>query len=108
LEVRVIGWLPAIAFYWTLAALYLGGAAIHIEGGGGGRQLLGLFLHFGVFLLIFAVARALLGAVLPAALGVGLGVVVAAALLPITAKLTFRLVGVRITSSWVPADEASA
>ena len=104
----MIGWLPAIAFYWTFAAVYLGGAAIEIEGGGGGRQLLGLVLHFAVFLVVFGVARALFGAVLPSALAVGLGLVAAVVLFPISAKLAFRVVGVRITTLGTAAHGASA
>ena len=102
----MIGWLPAVALYWTLAALYLGGAAIDIEGGAG-RQVGGLFLHFVVFVAVFGVTRILLQGMVGFPLGVALGLVVAAILLPITAKLTFRLVGVRITSSSVAAGEAS-
>jgi hypothetical protein len=104
----VIGWLPAIASYWTFAAVYLGGAAIEIEGGGGGRQLLGLTLHFVVFLVLFGVARALFGVVFPMALAVALGLVLGVVLFPITAKLTFRVVGVRITSLGTAAHGASA
>ena len=94
----MIGWLPAIAFYWTFAAVYLGGAALEIEHTGGGRQLLGLVLHFVVFLVIFGAARTLFAAMLPGALAVALGLIVGVILFPISAKLTFRVVGVRIKS----------
>ncbi len=103
----MIEWLPAVALYWTLAALYLGGAAIDIEGGGAGRQIAGILLHFVAFIVVFGLAKFLLQGMAGLALGVALGLVVAAILLPITAKLTFRLVGVRITSSSVAAGEAS-
>ena len=104
----MIGWLVGITAYWTLAALYLGGASIEIEGGGGGRQLAGVFLHFAIFLVVYTVARSLLGAMLNAGLGVGLGLVVGAVLLPITAKLAFRLVGVRITRVEPAPGESTA
>ena len=103
----MIFWLPAVALYWTLAALYLGGAAIDIEGGGPGRQIAGILLHFVAFIAVFGLAKFLLQYLVGDALGVALGLVVASILLPITAKLTFRLVGVRITSSRVAAGEAS-
>jgi hypothetical protein len=108
MEVEVIGWLPAIAFYWTFAALYLGGAAIEIEGGGGGRQLIGLLLHFVVFLVVFGLARALFGVGLPDPLAVGLGLVVGVASFAMTAKLTFLVVGVRIKPSGTIVHELSA
>ena len=71
----MIGWLPAVALYWTLAALYLGGAAIDIEGGAG-RQVGGLFLHFVVFVAVFGVTRILLQGMVGFPLGVALGLVV--------------------------------
>ena len=42
----MLAWLVPIAVFWSLAALYVGGAAINIEGGGGGRQTSGLLLLF--------------------------------------------------------------
>ena len=53
----MIVWLPAMALFPILAALYLGGAAIHIEGGGGGRQIAGLLLHYAAFMGAFAAVR---------------------------------------------------
>ena len=65
-------WFP-IALFWTLAAMYLGGAAIHIDGGGGGRQIGGLLLHFVAYLVVYAILRAVLSGLLGPAFG---GVVV--------------------------------
>ncbi len=96
----MVPWLIPVALFWTLAALYLGGAAIHIEGGGGGRQVGGLLLHFAAYLAVYALLRAVLsGPVGPIFGGVVVPIVVTSSLLPLLAKLTFRVVGVRITSS---------
>ena len=99
----MIVWLPAVSLFWILAATYLGGAAINIEGGRGGRQFGGLLLCYAGFLGTFAVLRLILLTVLGPVLSVALGVLGAAILLPVVARLTFRLVGVRITSAEVTA-----
>ena len=94
----MVPWLIPIALFWTLAALYLGGAAIHIEGGGGGRQIGGLLLNFVAYVGVYALLRAiLLGPVGPIFGGVVVPIVVTSCLLPLLAKLTFRVVGVHIT-----------
>lgn len=91
-------WLVPIAVYWSLAATYLGGAAIDIQGGGAFRQLTGLLLHFASYVGIYAVARIAFGS-LNAFLGVALPLLVASALLPLAARAVFRAVGVRIVSA---------
>ena len=63
-------WLVPIAVFWSLAALYVGGAAINIEGGGGGRQTLGLLLLFASYLGVYAVSGMVLAGVAGAAFGV--------------------------------------
>ncbi len=96
----MLTWLIPIALFWGFAAIYLGGAPIHIKGGGGLRQIAGLLLHFAAYLGVYAALRAVLGGALGVILG-GLVVplIVASLLIPVLAKLTFRLVGVRITSA---------
>ena len=49
----MVAWLVPISVFWSLAALYVGGAAINIEGGGGGRQTLGLLLLFASYLGVY-------------------------------------------------------
>ena len=96
----MLPWLIPISLFWTLAALYLGGAKINIEGGGGGRQMSGLLLLFTAFLVIYGVFRMILGGpVGPTLGGVVLPVLAATISLPFVAKLTFRVVGVRITAA---------
>lgn len=94
----MVAWLVPISVFWPLAALYLGGAPITIEGGGGVRQIGGLFLHFAAYLLAYGLLRAgfsvLIGPVLG---GVIIPIVVASALIPLLGRLSFRAVGVRIT-----------
>ena len=95
----MIVWLSAMALFPILAALYLGGAAIHIEGGGGGRQIAGLLLHYAAFMGAFAVLRLVVLTFMGPVPSVALAMVGAAILLPLLARLTFRVVGVRITSA---------
>ena len=96
----MVPWLIPIALFWILAALYLGGTAIHIEGGGGGRQIGGLLLHFAAYVGVYALLRAVLsGPVGPILGGVVVPIVVTSSLLPLLAKLAFRVMGVRITSA---------
>jgi hypothetical protein len=104
----VIVWLPAMALFPILAALYLGGAAIHIEGGGGGRQIAGLLLHYAAFMGAFALVRLVILPFLGPVPSVALAMVGAAILLPLLARLTFRVVGVRITSAEGPSVEGAA
>ncbi len=95
----MVSWLIPISLFWTLAAMYLGGAPIDIEGGGGPRQLLGLLLHFVVFMVVWAVARMLVAGLMGPVFSVVFAALVAVILLPTLARLAFRLVGVRITSA---------
>jgi hypothetical protein len=104
----VIVWLPAMALFPILAALYLGGAAINIEGGGGGRQIAGLLLHYMAFMGAFAVLRLVVLTFMGPIPSVALAMVGAAILLPLLARLTFRVVGVRITSAEGPRVEGAA
>lgn len=96
----MVPWLVPIAVFWPLAAMYLGGAPIALEGGGGVRQTGGLLLHFAMYLVTYAlIGVALSGLMGPILGGIVVPVVLASALLPFLAKVAFRLVGVRITST---------
>jgi hypothetical protein len=105
---RVIVWLPAVALFPILAATYLGGAAINIQGGGGVRQFAGLMLHYAAFLVAYGVLRLVASAMVPLALAVGLALVGAAILLPLLGRLTFRVVGVKITSAQAAIGHSGA
>ena len=115
----MIVWLPAMALFPILAALYLGGAAIKFEGGGAGRQIAGLLLHYAAFMGAFAVLRQVILTFMgpfPAsgpdtgatAISVALAMVGAAILLPLLGRLMFRVVGVRITSVEGASGEGAA
>ena len=97
-------WLVPVALFWGLAAIYLGGAPIHIRGGGGWRQIGGLLLSFAAYLGVYAGLRTLtlgaLGAILG---GIVAPLILTSMLLPLLIKLTFRLVGVRITRAGAEA-----
>lgn len=96
-EAELVTWLVPIAVFWPLAAMYLGGAPITLEGDGAVRQTVGLLLHFGLYLGAYALLGTLLsGPVGPVLGGIVVPVVVASALLPLLGRLAFRAVGTRI------------
>lgn len=104
----MVEWLVPISLFWIIAAVYLGGADIRIRGGSGPREMLGLLLTFGVFLGVWALLRMLVGGFLNGPLTVAIALVGAAVLLPLISRLTFRIVGVRITGHDPPTHPDSA
>lgn len=97
-EDPVIAWLVPVALFWILAALYLGGAAIRIEGGGGPQHLGGLLLLFVAYLVTYGVLRAVLSGLAGAIVGgILIPAILASILLPFLAKLTFKVFGVAIS-----------
>ncbi|HSR41019.1 MAG TPA: hypothetical protein VLL48_02575 [Longimicrobiales bacterium] len=95
----LVEWLVPVATFWTLAAMYLGGAPIRIEGGGGVRQIGGLLVSFALFLGVFATVRALVSGALGVPVTVVAAVVAASLLLPLLCRVGFRLLGVRISGA---------
>ena len=96
----MIPWLIPISIFWTFVAIYLGGTPVHIEGGGGLQQILGLLIHFVAYLVAYAILRIiLLGILGPVFGGIVVPALVASILIPALGKLAFRLVGVRIVSA---------
>lgn len=92
----LVEWLTPVAAFWPLAAMYLGGTSIRIEGGGGPRQLGGLLLSFALYLGVFGVVLAALGGVLGTVHTVVAGVVAASLLLPLACRLGFLVLGVKL------------
>ena len=91
-------WFVPIAVFWSLAALYVGGAAINIEGGGGGRQTLGLLLLFASYLGVYAVSGMVLAGVAGAAFGVIVfPLLIASIAMPLLTRVTFKIVGVSVS-----------
>ena len=91
-------WLVPIAVFWSLAALYVGGAAINIDGGGGGRQTLGLLLLFASYLGVYAVSGMVLAGVAGAAFGVIVfPLLIASIAMPLLTRVTFKIVGVSVS-----------
>jgi len=93
----MVVWLVPVSMFWLVAALYLGGFNIDIQGGGGVRQFLGLMLSFVLFLVVYAVLGMVLGGVGPAIGVIVLPSILTVALLPMITKLAFMPVGVKIT-----------
>lgn len=92
----MIPWLIAISLFWTLTALYLGGMGVDVEGGGGVRQVGGLLLMFVLFLAVWYGLRQLLAGLGPVLGDILLPSVVVVLLLPVLARVAFRLTGVRV------------
>ena len=92
----MLAWLITISIFWPLAALYLGGTAIHFEGGGGVRHSGGLLLSFALFLGAWALLRMALQGLLGMVSGTVAATIAACILIPVLCKLSFRVVGVRI------------
>lgn len=92
----MLEWLGPVLLFWMIAALYFGGMAVDIKGGSGFRQVLGLFLTYALFLVVWGVLRALVGRAMGTVPGLLVATVVAILGLPIEARLGFRLVGARV------------
>lgn len=92
----MVAWLVPVSMFWLVAALYLGGFDLEIEGGGGLRQFLGLILSFVLFVAVFRVLGMVLAGVGPSLGGIVLPTVLSVALLPLITRLGFLPVGVRI------------
>jgi hypothetical protein len=98
MELAMVEWLVPVSIFWILSALYLGGAAIRFEGGGGPRQLAGLVIQLVLFLVAWAVLRAILRGVTGQIFAVVFATLLVTIALPFIARLGFRLAGVRISS----------
>ena len=94
----MLAWHVPIAVFWSLAALYVGGAAINIEGGGGGRQTLGLLLLFASCLGVYTICGLALTCVAGAAFGgIVFPVLIASISIPLLTRVMFKLVGVSVS-----------
>ena len=94
----MLAWLVPIAVFWSLAALYLGGAAINIEGGGGGRQTLGLLLLFASYQGVYTFCGLFLTSVAGSAFGgIVFPVLIASISIPLLTRVMFKLVGVSVS-----------
>ncbi len=89
-------WLLPICLLWILAALYLGGFPVDVVGGNGFRQVMGVIDSYVLFILVWALLRAVLGglggllwtAVVPA--------VLVSLALPLIIWAGYIVVGVRV------------
>ena len=94
----MLAWLVPIAVFWSLDALYLGGAAINIEGGGGGRQTSGLLLLFASYLGVYTICGLAFTGVAGAAFGgIVFPVLIASISIPLLTRVMFKLVGVSVS-----------
>ena len=94
----MLAWLVPIAVFWSLAALYVGGAAINIEGGGGGRQTLGLLLLFASYLGVYTICGLFLTSVAGSAFGgIVFPVLIASISIPLLTRVMFKLAGVSVS-----------
>jgi hypothetical protein len=93
--VVVVEWLAPICLFWILSSLILGGGDLEIRGGTV-AQLFGLVVTFAIYLGVWALVR-----MVTRGTGVVTSVLIATAvaslLLPVLARIGFRLTGVRLT-----------
>ena len=96
----MLGWLAAFCLFWVVASIYLGGLDVELEGGSGLRQFLGLIAMLLLFMAVWRLLAGLFGGVggLP---GVVLPFGVTVLATPLLARLSFRLVGVKLHKSAV-------
>lgn len=92
----IVEWLVPVAVFWMVGGMYLGGAPITIEGGGGVRQIGGLLVSLVLFLAAWAGLRALLAGFTGAILSIVFATLVATVVLPLICRLGFLVLGVKI------------
>jgi hypothetical protein len=92
----MLEWLVPLSAFWIIAALFLGGSPAEVEGGGGGRQLLGLIASLVLYLAVWWAVRAGLRAALPATGALVGATLVAVALIPVWCRLAYRVVGLKV------------
>ena len=95
----MVEWLAPISLYWTMAALYLGGFPLNVEGGGGGRHTFGVVLTFVLYLVVWFASRAALRGAVGVVPAVIFACLIATLLLPLLARVGFRVLGVRLTTA---------
>ena len=97
----MVEWLAPIALFWIVTSIYLGGFALKFEGGSGLTQTLGILATFALFLVVWALLRMVLQGVVGTVPAVVFACVFTTLLLPILARVGFRVVGVRISKTAV-------
>lgn len=99
-------WLIPFCLFFVLAAVFLGGTTLRIEGGGGPRQVLGLLLSLVLYMVVWSVLRLALQQLMPSAWHLVPSTVLGAGLLPAEVWLAYRILGVRLARG--AAQEAHA
>lgn len=92
----MLEWLVPLSAFWIIAALFMGGSPAEVEGGRGGRQVLGLIVSLVIYLAVWWGVRAGLRAAVPAPAALVAATVVAAALIPVWCRLAYRVVGLKV------------
>jgi formate hydrogenlyase subunit 4 len=94
----MVQWLVPISLFWLVAPIFLGGWPVDVKGGNPVTQVLGLLVSFAVFLVVWAVLRAVFAGfgavphtVLPA--------ILTTLLLPFISMAGFRILGIKIVHS---------
>ncbi len=93
----MLEWLVPSSLFWPIAAIILGGSPLEFRGGGMVRHSIGLLITYGLFLVIWWVARAALRGPLGATAAMLAATAITSVLLPLTSRVAYRLIGVRIT-----------
>ena len=95
----MLEWLVPISMFWILAAIYLGGWPVEIVGGSGVKQVIGLVDSYVLYLVVWAILRAVLGGLGGLMWSVVIPTAVASLALPAIVWAGYIVVGVRIEKS---------
>ncbi len=89
-------WLLPICLFWTLAALYLGGFPVEVVGGNGFRQVMGVIDSYVLFILVWALLRAVLGGLGGLVWSAVMPTILVSLALPLIIWAGFIVMGVRV------------
>jgi hypothetical protein len=100
----MVEWLVPVSLFWALVALYIGGLSTSIADGSAARQVLGPFVTFLLFLLLWWAVRTGLGMLSEGFVTrLLLPTVLALAALPLIARAGFGILGISVAPGGAPA-----
>lgn len=92
----VVEWVIAIALFWLISALFLGGAPVSLDGGSPLRESAALLVSFGGFLALWYALKALLGGAMGGGPAFIAATAIAGLLLPVLSVVVLRVFGIRV------------
>lgn len=92
---EIVRWTTAIALFWVVSAMFLGGAPMRIRPAGALRELGALLLSFAAYLAVWRLLLSVTGTFLPEFVDFLAATVVSAPAVPLLQYALFRALGVR-------------